>query len=246
MRFLLLSDLHSNLEAVSAALDRAGEIGYDRALILGDIVGYGADPNAVIERLRALDGPLAIRGNHDKVAAGLDEGEGFNEAARIAALWTRRALSPDNLSFLRDLPRGPLEFAPGRLLCHGTPLDEDEYLMDVEDARRCFGALPFDLCFFGHSHYPGAFVLVGDRITRRPAAGDEAVLEIAEGHRYLINPGSVGQPRDRNTKCGFAVYDDRERRVLLVRVDYAADAARNKILDAGLPRWLGDRLLVGA
>jgi len=246
MRFLLLSDLHSNLEALDATLARADEIGYDRVLILGDIVGYGADPNAVVARLRGLDGPVAIRGNHDKVAAGIEEGEGFNEAARIAALWTRRALAPDNLAFLRDLPRGPLEFAPGRLLCHGTPLDEDEYLMDVDDARRCFDALPFEMCFFGHSHYPGAFVLEGERITRRPAVGDEAILELVEGHRYLINPGSVGQPRDRNTKCGFAVYDDRTRRVLLVRMAYPADAARDKILDAGLPRWLGDRLLVGA
>ena len=81
--------------------------------------------------------------------------------------------------------------------------------MDVDDARRCFDALPFEMCFFGHSHYPGAFVLEGERITRRPAVGDEAILELVEGHRYLINPGSVGQPRDRNTKCGFAVYDDR-------------------------------------
>jgi len=246
MRFLLLSDLHSNLEAVDATLSRANAIGYDRVLILGDIVGYGADPNAVVDRLRGLDGLVAIRGNHDKVAAGIEEGEGFNEAARIAALWTRRALAPDHLAFLRGLPRGPLEFAPGRLLCHGTPLDEDEYLMDVDDARRCFDALPFEMCFFGHSHYPGAFVLEGDRITRRPVAGDEAILDLVEGHRYLINPGSVGQPRDRNTKCGFAVYDDRTRRVLLVRMAYPADAARDKILDAGLPRWLGDRLLVGA
>ena len=246
MRSLLLSDLHSNLEAVRATLDRAETLGYDRVLVLGDIVGYGADPNAVVDRLRDLRNLVAIRGNHDKVAAGIEEGEGFNEAARIAAFWTRRALSPDNLAFLRDLPRGPLEFHPGRLLCHGTPLDEDEYLMDENEARRCFEALPFDLCFFGHSHYPGAFVMEGERVVRRPAAGDETIVELTEGHRYLVNPGSVGQPRDRNTKCGFAIYDDRSSTVLLGRIPYAAGAARDKILEAGLPRWLGDRLLVGA
>ncbi len=200
----------------------------------------------MVDLLRGLKDLVAIRGNHDKVAAGIEEGEGFNEAARIAAFWTRRALTPDNLAFLRDLPRGPLEFAPGRLLCHGTPLDEDEYLMDENEARRCFDALPFDLCFFGHSHYPGAFVMEGGRVARGSAAGDEAVLELTQGHRYLVNPGSVGQPRDRNTKCGFALYDDRARTVLLGRVSYAAGEARDKILDAGLPRWLGDRLLVGA
>ena len=246
MRSLLVSDLHSNLEAMRATLGRAEELGYDRVLVLGDIVGYGADPNAVVDLLRGLKGLVPIRGNHDKVAAGLEEGEGFNEAARIAAIWTRRALTPDNLAFLRGLRRGPLEFAPGRLLCHGTPLDEDEYLMEEDEARRCFEALPFDLCFFGHSHYPGAFVLQGGRVTRRPAAGDEVVLEIVEGNRYLINPGSVGQPRDHNSKCGFAIYDDRSETVTLERIPYAAGAAREKILGAGLPRWLGDRLLLGA
>ena len=118
--------------------------------------------------------------------------------------------------------------------------------MEDDEAHGCFEALPFDLCFFGHSHYPGAFVLEGGRVARRPAAGDELVLELAEGHRYLVNPGSVGQPRDRNTKSGFAIYDDRSRTILLGRVAYAAGAARDKILHAGLPRWLGDRLLVGA
>jgi len=245
MRFLLLSDLHSNLEATRATLARAAELGYDRALVLGDIVGYGADPNAVIDLLRGLKELSAIRGNHDRVAAGLEEGEGFNEAARIAAIWTRRALTPENRAFLRDLPRGPFEPAPGLLLCHGTPLDEDEYLMDEPDARRCFEALPFGVCFFGHSHYPGAFVLEGGRVTRRPATGDEVEIAIVEGRRYLVNPGSVGQPRDRNTKCGFAIYDDGSRTVTLWRIPYPAGAARDKILGAGLPRWLGDRLLVG-
>ena len=246
MRSLLLSDLHSNLEALRATLDHAEALGYDRVLVLGDIVGYGADPNAVVNLLRGLKDLVAIRGNHDKVAAGIEEGEGFNEAARIAAFWTRRVLTPDNIEFLRDLPRGPLEFDPGRLLCHGTPLDEDEYLMDEDEARRCFETLPFDLCFFGHSHYPGVFVMEGGRVVRRPAAGDEVILDLTDGNRYMVNPGSVGQPRDRNTKCGFGIYDDRSRTVLLGRIPYAATAARDKILDAGLPRWLGDRLLVGA
>ena len=246
MRYLVLSDVHSNLEALRAVLAAARPEGFERVLVLGDVVGYGADPNGVIEILRGLPGLMAIRGNHDRVAASLSDGEGFNEAARQAALWTRRALAPESVAFLAALPRGPAEFAPGKLLCHGTPLDEDQYLLEEGEARRCFDALPFDICFFGHSHYPGAFVLEGSRITRRPAQGDESVIDVLRGRRYLINPGSVGQPRDRNPRCGFALYDDASETVSIHRVPYPAAEARDKILQAGLPRWLGDRLLLGA
>jgi diadenosine tetraphosphatase ApaH/serine/threonine PP2A family protein phosphatase len=246
MRFLVLSDLHSNLEALQAVLAAAGSLGYDRALVLGDVVGYGADPNGVIEILRRLPGLVAIRGNHDKVAASLSEGEGFNETARLAALWTRTVLAPENLDFLAALPRGPLEFASGKILCHGTPLDEDQYLLEEGEARRCFDGLPFELCFFGHSHYPGAFILDGSRVVRQAATGGESIIDLEHGRRYLINPGSVGQPRDRDPRCGFAVYDDASGTVSIHRIAYPAVEARDKILQAGLPRWLGDRLLLGA
>jgi len=246
MRYLVLSDLHSNLEALEAVLAVARTPGYERTLVLGDIVGYGADPNPVVEILRGLPGLVAIRGNHDRVAASLEEADGFNEAARQSALWTRRSLTADNRDFLRRLPRGPLEFAPGKLLSHGTPLDEDQYLMDEGEARRCFEGARFDLCFFGHSHYPGAFVLEESRVSRRPATGDGPVTDLLPGRRYLINPGSVGQPRDHNPRGGFAIYDDASDTVAIHRVEYRAAEARAKILRAGLPRWLGDRLLLGA
>ena len=246
MRYLVLSDLHSNLEALEAVLAAAGERGYDRTLVLGDIVGYGADPNPVVEILRRLPGLLAIRGNHDRVAASLEEPEGFNEAARQSAIWTRRVLDQANREFLAALPQGPLEFAPGRLLAHGTPLDEDQYLMDEAEARRCFDGVPFDLCFFGHSHYPGAFVLDGPRVGRHPAGGGAPVIDLLAGRRYLVNPGSVGQPRDRNPRSGFAIYDDASGTVTIRRVEYPVSESRDKILHAGLPRWLGDRLLLGA
>lgn len=245
MRFLVLSDLHSNLEALEAVLAAARAPGYERTLVLGDIVGYGADPNPVVEILRGLPGLLAIRGNHDRVAASLEEADGFNEAARQSALWTRRSLAAENRDFLAALPRGPVEFAPGKLLSHGTPLDEDQYLMEEGEARRCFDGRAFERCFFGHSHYPGAFVLEGSRVTRRPATGEEQVIDLLPGRRYLLNPGSVGQPRDRNPRCGFAIYDDAADTVSIRRVAYPAAEARDKILRAGLPRWLGDRLLLG-
>jgi len=246
MRYLVLSDLHSNLEALEAVLEAARPANFERVLVLGDVVGYGADPNGVVEVIRGLPGLLAIRGNHDKVAASLCDAEGFNEAARLAVLWTRRALTPRSLTFLAALPRGPVQFAPGGILCHGTPLDEDQYLLEEGEALRCFNGHSFEICFFGHSHFPGSFILEGDRIARRPALGDGALIELRRGRRYLVNPGSVGQPRDRNPRCGFAIYDDSAGTVSIQRVPYPAAETRDKILQAGLPRWLGDRLLLGA
>ncbi|HEU4401246.1 MAG TPA: metallophosphoesterase family protein [Candidatus Polarisedimenticolia bacterium] len=245
MRYLVLSDLHSNLEALEVALERARGLGYDRVLVLGDVVGYGPDPNPVIDVLRGLQNLTAIRGNHDKVAAGLEEGEDFNEAARTAALWTRGVLTPEARDFLRALPQGPRPFAPGRLLAHGSPCDEDRYLLDEREARRCFDGVRFDLCFFGHSHYPCAFSLDGSRVGLEPARGDAVVFRLAPGHRYLINPGSLGQPRDRNPKCSFAIFDDSAGAVAIHRVAYPHQVTRDKMLSAGLPAALGERLRLG-
>ena len=245
MRYLVLADLHSNLEALDAVLDHARPAGYDRVLVLGDIVGYGPDPTGVIDLLRSLPDLVAIRGNHDRVAAGQDGEEEFNDAARAAALWTRRALSPGAAAYLKALPEGPLEFAPGRLVSHGTPLDEDQYLLDEGGARRCFDALVFDLCFFGHTHLPCAFRLSGARLERRAARGERTEFSVEPGVRHLINPGSVGQPRDRDPRCGYGLYDDVSGTVTVRRVPYAHATTRRKILDSGLPAWLGDRLILG-
>jgi diadenosine tetraphosphatase ApaH/serine/threonine PP2A family protein phosphatase len=245
MRYLVLADLHSNLEALEAALERARPMGYDRVLVLGDIVGYGPDPTAVIERLASLREVVAIRGNHDRVAAGQDGEDEFNDAARAAALWTRSALSPGAVAYLKALPEGPLEFAPGRFLSHGTPLDEDEYLLDEGGARRCFDALRFDLCFFGHTHLPCEFRLEGLRVEWRAARGERTEFSLEAGRRHLINPGSIGQPRDRDPRCGFAIYDAAAGTVTLHRVAYPHATTSRKILQAGLPAWLAERLRFG-
>lgn len=246
MRTLVLADLHANLEATRAALDRAAGLGYDRTMLLGDLVGYGAEPNEVIAALRSLPGCLAVRGNHDRVAAGLDDDGDFNRVARAAALWTKAALSPETRGFLRALPVGPLPFGEGLLLSHGTPVDEDMYLLTEGAARRCFAALPFDLCFYGHTHLPGAFVLEDDRIRFEPARDERTVLTLRPGRRYLVNPGSVGQPRDRDPRAAFAIFDEDARAVTVHRAAYPVEETRRKILGAGLPAWLGDRLLLGA
>jgi diadenosine tetraphosphatase ApaH/serine/threonine PP2A family protein phosphatase len=245
MRYLVLSDLHSNLEALEAVLEHARGLGWGRVLVLGDIVGYGPDPNEVIETLRRLPGMEAVRGNHDKVAAGLEEGGTFNAAARAASEWTRRTLTAGSREFLRTLPPGPRAFAPRRLLSHGTPVDEDLYLLEGGTARRCFDDVAFDLCFFGHSHYPGVFGLVAGRLESRPARGERAEYPLPPDGRYLVNPGSVGQPRDRDPRAGFALYDDETATVTVHRVAYPVETTRAKILRAGLPAVLGDRLRIG-
>jgi predicted phosphodiesterase len=245
MRYLVLSDLHSNLEALRAVLDRARELGYDRTLVLGDIVGYGPDPNAVVEILSRQPGTVSIRGNHDRVAAGLGEPDDFNAGARLSARWTREALDGASLAFLRSLPRGPMSFAERRLLAHGSPMDEDEYILEESAARRAFDGIDFDLCFFGHTHYPCCFSLQGGRVALAVARGDRTVFSLGPAPRYLINPGSVGQPRDRNPRCSFAVYDDVESTVTVHRIEYPLEQTRLKILQAGLPPPLGDRLRMG-
>jgi len=245
MRTLILSDLHANAEATEAVLRAARGIGYDRTFVLGDLAGYGADPGAVVAAVRALRELRIVRGNHDKIVAELEPMEGFHDQARAAAEWTRRALDPDLVAWIRDLPRGPIPVAPGVILSHGSPADEDAYLLHAGEARRAFDQGPFDLCFFGHTHLPGAFVEEGGRIQWSAARGDRVDVPLAPGRRCLVNPGSVGQPRDRDPRAAFAIYDDVARLISIVRVPYAIASARSKIHEAGLPPWLGDRLLLG-
>ncbi len=245
MRYLVLADLHSNLEALKATLGYARGLGFDHTLVLGDIVGYGADPNSVIDLLRSLPVLTAIRGNHDRVAAGLSGPDDFNDAALASTKWTRETLRPDALEYLRALPEGPLEFARSRLLAHGTPQHEDTYLLTGETARSSFAALDFDLCFIGHTHYPSMFTIRSDTVAARLLKGDRVEISLEPGVRYLVNPGSLGQPRDRNPRCSFALYDEVESRVTVYRLDYPIETARRKILEAGLPAILGDRLRAG-
>ena len=152
MRYLVLSDIHSNLEALDAVLRASSAQRYDSVLVLGDLVGYGADPNAVVDRVRGLNLTAIVRGNHDKVAAGLDDAEDFNPMAKSAAHWTRDALTPETLQYLRDLPTGPSIVDPMIEICHGSPLDEDLYVVGDIDAARSIAVSRAPICLFGHTH----------------------------------------------------------------------------------------------
>ena len=239
MPHLILSDLHGNLEALEAVLAGAGGL-YDRILCLGDLVGYGAEPNAIVDWTRK-NAAVIVRGNHDKAGAGLDDLETFSPLARASALWTRTVLTPESRSYLERLPRGPLPYE-GIDLVHGSPADEDEYLISVEDALPVRAYLGARVTFFGHTHIQGGFLLAQRAAMRIPAAG---VLQIEQKYFYLVNPGSVGQPRDGDPRAAYALWSPEEHTVEFRRAAYDVDRAAAKIRAAGLPDFLAARLYEG-
>jgi predicted phosphodiesterase len=245
VRYLIVSDLHANWEALQAVLAAsAGQ--YDRAICCGDLVGYGADPNAVIEWVRK-NCAIVVRGNHDKACTGLDDLEWFNPVARAAAIWTQRQLTTENAAWARALPQGPI-IENGFELVHGSPFDEDEYVLAPEEASQAFTYLESRVAFFGHTHVQGGFIWNHSRVETIPnpsAFGDRHDMEIDPECAYLVNPGSVGQPRDGNPRAAYVLYDTDAQVVSYCRVEYDLAAAQKKIRDAGLPAILADRLQVG-
>jgi len=250
VRILILSDIHSNVEGLEACL--AAAPAHDRVVNLGDIVGYGGSPNEVSERARKL-GTVVVRGNHDKACSGVMGIDSFNPIAGLAALWTRQTLTPENLDWLKNLPQGPMELPedPSVHLVHGSPLDEDEYIIVVRDAYEPLSTTPAALTFFGHTHIQGGFAVDGEQWeTLRPVYKtrdrvETVELELKPTARYLINPGSVGQPRDGDPRAGFALFDTEARKVSYIRVPYNIQLAQKHILDARLPERLATRLADG-
>ena len=250
MRTLLLSDIHSNLEALEACLAAAPST--DVTVNLGDIVGYGASPNEVTERARALEG-IFVRGNHDKVVAGIDDVKNFNPIAGAAAIWNREQLKSEHLSWLRDLPKGPVttQELAGVQYVHGAPDDEDRYVVTPDEAAIELVKPGPGITFFGHTHIQGAFQLQG-KVVRAIHPAYETVakqetweLPIKEGLNYMINPGSVGQPRDGDWRAAFAVFDSVQRVVTFFRIPYEMRSAQERILAANLPARLATRLAAG-
>lgn len=249
MRALILSDVHANMEALEAVIAAAPV--HDEVWNLGDVVGYGASPNEVIDRVRAL-GHVFVRGNHDRVCSGLTGIEDFNPIASRAARWTQCVLSAEHIAWLRNLATGPImPDGPNVACAHGSPLDEDEYILSMRDAWHPLESVQTGINFFGHTHLQGGFAtngeesfkLVPDYATHNEA--EEYEVQLREGVRYLLNPGSVGQPRDGDWRSAFALYDDVQRRVTFYRVPYDLRVAQVRIIRAGLPDRLASRLKDG-
>lgn len=245
MRALIVSDIHSNAPALRAVLSHVRRKHFDTVICLGDFVGYGAQPNQILDSMRGLRrSKIFIRGNHDRVVAGSDEANDFNEAARSAALWTRVHLSGQNRRFLEKLPVGPLSV--GRLLlCHGSPFDEDDYVFTIHHAAQVFANYADELILYGHTHLPAFYSVDASGRVRSTTPRDGSRMKLEPDHRYLINPGSVGQPRDRNPAASCAILDLDEGVVQFFRVEYDLEEAQSAILAAGLPKVLAHRLAWG-
>jgi len=246
MRYLVISDIHANLEAFDTVIAEAKSLKYDKVLLLGDLVGYGADPNKICERVRGLKPDALIRGNHDKVGSGVESPEGFNAVARNAIRWTYDRLTKENREWLAALPEGPMLVDDAMEICHGTPFDEDAYVFDDLDALRALHAARRPLCLFGHTHVQVGHYLSRDQFGLA-SADDQRPLTITldDANRYLVNPGSVGQPRDGDPRAGFAIVDAAAKELTLYRVEYPIAKAQARILEEGLPDVLATRLALG-
>jgi predicted phosphodiesterase len=246
MRYLILSDIHGNLTALDTAL-KAAKGRWQKAVCLGDLVGYGPEPNEVIDRVRSLRAEV-IRGNHDKAVSGLVDAEDFNPLARAATLWTRDRLLPANVEYLTQLPKGPVTL-DGFSIVHGALQDEDEYVFGPAQALEGLLDSPSPVTFFGHTHIQGGFALRDDQVTvqnLKPAPGTSfASLPIEKGTSYLLNPGSIGQPRDGDPRAAFAIADLEKRSVEFWRVPYDVESVQNRMVQAGLPEPLILRLSFG-
>ena len=246
MRLLVFSDVHANATALEAALEAcAGH--WEKAACLGDVVGYGPDPNEVVNRVRSLVS-VVVRGNHDKAVSGGADLEDFNPAARAAIEWTRAQLLPKNLEYLRNLPAGPLE-AEGVALVHGAVEDEDEYVFTPDRALDSILASPRSATFFGHTHIQGGFSFDGESIKSIDLHPDpemnRSIVRLHPGTRYLLNPGSIGQPRDGDPRAAFAILDLRERKVEFWRTLYDISSVQERMERAGAPEALILRLAFG-
>lgn len=240
MRYAIISDVHANLEALTAVLARIDQDGADQIICLGDVVGYNANPNECVSIIRERGIPT-VCGNHDAVASGIEEPWGFNPIALSAAMWTRENLAGDQLSWLKSLP---VNITMDHFIAsHGSPTDRDCYLFTWEDVLPHASFLTEqgkNLCFFGHTHCPGIFSTDGcysvDGDNRFKASGDKV---------FFINVGSVGQPRDGDPRSAFGYFDTDTLTFEQVRVEYPIEIAANRVVSRGLPDFLAERLHFG-
>lgn len=239
MRYAIFGDIHGNLEALDAALDVMAHQRIDEFLCLGDIVGYGANPEECVNRIREV-GALTICGNHDHAVIGMLDIAYFNQYARQAALWTGEHLSQESKDWLARLPF--VEHAEHFSLVHGS-LQAPElfnYVQTVKDAEMNFNLMDAPLLFLGHSHQPLAFFN-----TEPMTYTLDPEFDVPDDAKCIVNVGSVGQPRDEDPRGCFAIYDDEAHIVTLKRFEYDVDKAAKKIMEAGLPQALAMRLSLG-
>lgn len=245
MRYAIISDIHSNLEALSSVLEAVSKLDVKKTICLGDVVGYNANPNECIALIKS-HGVKCIMGNHDERAAGLADTSNFNQQAEAAIFWTRSVITDEGKEFLQNLPKFHKE---GRsfLAVHGSMRSLDDYIQCARDAARNFKLLDGDefggmnVCFFGHTHVAMAYLEVEGSVVLNM----DNEIKVEKAGKYLVNPGSVGQPRNRDPRASFVVYDTAERLITYHKVEYDITATAGKIIAAGLPERLAERLRLG-
>jgi predicted phosphodiesterase len=247
MRYLILSDIHSNIEALDACIQRARAAGYDKVLCCGDIVGYGPNPVEVIDAFVELDG-ITIRGNHDRLTAGIEGATEFNQNAKHAVEWTKSVLPESHREYLRSLPVGPLSVRADAQLVHGAVTHEDDYIFTTNEASENFLLINKKFTFFGHSHFPVVFSSTGQGTSIRATKyqfEDFSVVRCDANTKFLVNAGSVGQSRDGDVRASFAIWDLEVERVEFFRVEYDLKLTQKKMAAAHLPSYLIERLAHG-
>jgi len=245
MRYLIFTDIHGNLEAFLVFLKFAQKQKIDRYIFMGDLVGYGASPNEIIQKIRALKPLSTIRGNHDKAVCKIETVQTFNPIAASAVHWTRQNILKKNLTYLDRLKKGPLIINDEISICHGAPFDEDHYIFGEFDAAEAFLHVKTPICFFGHTHFPFVYTEKDHFVEGTFLTGNSNEIKIEKGTKYLINPGSIGQPRDRNPRSACAIYDSKTKKIKFFRLEYDIGEAQKKIIEANLPPALAERLGVG-
>ncbi len=242
MRCAILADVHGNLEALEAVLADIDNRRIDKLFFVGDIVGYGADPQSCIELLANIAN-ICVAGNHDRAAVGLTDISYFNPAAKQAVLWTKSQLNEPHKEYLRGLNLTVVSIDNIRLV-HGSPYEPQNwhYIFSENEAALNFNYFNEQICFIGHSHRPAIFIQNTDK---KCSKHTDNRIKLQAGCKYIINVGSVGQPRDNNPKSCYGIYDDLNKEVELIRTAYDINKAQQKIIDAGLPEFLARRLKIG-
>lgn len=241
MRYILISDIHGNLEALQAVLSFVAKLEPFQLYCLGDVVGYGADPKECLEILRD-DSNLILAGNHDLAVAGVIPSEDFNPMAQTAVKWTRDALTKDDISTLANLP---LVYIDGDYcFAHSSPLNPMEfgYVRTLEDVANVLSSIGQRFCFVGHTHLP-VLVRMDEKKGKLEIVHDKRI-KIVDGFRYFVNVGSTGQPRDNNPDACVVIVDEEDESIEFLRVPYDISTCQSKILSEGLPSYLAERLIL--
>jgi diadenosine tetraphosphatase ApaH/serine/threonine PP2A family protein phosphatase len=242
LRTLFFSDVHGNLEALEAVLADAAMRGYEAAVCLGDIVGYAADPEACVRIVSSIPGISAVLGNHDAAVLEPECRPYLNPVAQAGVRYAERTLSPESVRYLRSLPVA-IESGDGYVAVHSSPYKPEEwcYVLEPMEALDALRAMTLPIAFIGHTHYPAVHDRGGAMLPFLP--GQPVVFQ--PGEKYVVNVGSVGQPRDGDPRSAYTIFDGRARTAEVFRVEYDVDAAALKILEAGLPAMLADRIRRG-